>query len=335
MVRWYLDTHHGSADDPGVVQMFCNPAKVGAFAVDQGAIAAGDGAAQFKLLITVAMFQRRQDVQIARILRALRPGDAEELTTSSRLLALIDACPCPRPRSTRSLKDDCDLAKDPGTKEGCCAANPLVRCHLKRHTVLLRRYGHFGKMPSSAALVIREAGAGDMAELLARARASGKTRHARARALVDALSRGWRVSEKIASMFLSIVSNPDLTPGVQEWHDVDWRHFIVIDSNVDLFLAAIGYRGFMTYEARRSFVREVSRRVDLRRMRAALRRDNPRVVQQAMYLFMSGTNRRAMPGDCMHLGRAACARCPRDLANICPVRQAGPVRRRLPLLTSA
>ena len=28
---------------------------------------------------------------------------------------------------------------------GACSANPDTACHLKRHTVLLKRYGHFGK----------------------------------------------------------------------------------------------------------------------------------------------------------------------------------------------
>lgn len=332
-VRWYLGTHYGAPDDPGVLRMFANKAKVGEFVVDEAQVASMDGTMLFRLLIAVTMFQRRQDVQIARILRSLGPGDAEELTTPSRLLALIDACQCVHARSTEALRCACDLAKDPATKEGRCGINPDLRCHLKRHTVLLRRYGHFGKMPSSVALVLREAGVSDLAALLAQARASARGKEARARALVEALSRAWRISEKIASMFLSMVTNPDLTPGVSEWKDVDWRHFVVIDSNVDLFLSAIGYRGLTTYEARRRFLREISRRIDLRAIRRGLRRDNPRVVQQAMYLFMSSTNRRTMPSDCMHAGPGACARCPKELAQRCPVRRPdGAVRRRLPVV---
>ncbi|UQA57438.1 hypothetical protein [Polyangium aurulentum] len=334
VVRWYLSTHYGTPDDRGVTQNFCDPRRVGAFAVEAHAIAERDGAQLFRLLVAVVMFQRRQDVQIARILRSLEPADVEELATPARLLQMIDTADCENMRSTALLREACDLTKDPVTKEGRCGVNPDIQCHLKRHTVLLRRYGHFGKVPSSAALVIREAGARDLAEMLAQVRASVRGKQARARALVDALSRAWRISEKISAMFLSMVTNPDLTPGVDEWTDVDWRHFIVIDSNVDLFLSAIGYRGFMTYEARRWFLREVSRRIDLSTLRKGLRRDNPRIVQQAMFLFMSSTNRRAMPGDCMHSGTDACARCPKELTQICPVRQGAPRRRRLPVVVS-
>lgn len=132
-------------------------------------------------------------------------------------------------------------------------------------------------------------------------------------------------------MFLSIVSNPDLTPGVRPWRDVDWRHFVVIDSNVDLYLGALGYRGGKSYAARRAFVRSLSSRIDLTELRPGMRRDNPRLVQQAMYLFMSAANRRAIPGDCMHLGAEACRRCDRALSRICPVR-ATTKRRHLPVV---
>ncbi|MDB4928241.1 MAG: hypothetical protein JWM10_725 [Myxococcaceae bacterium] len=329
-VRWYLATHHSSPDDQGTAQVFCNPKRVGAFAVSREALVAHDGEALFRLLVAVTMFQRRQDNQITRILRSMTREDAGELGASAPLLALVDEGRCEHMRTTETLRVRCDLTKHALTKRGICGANPEVECHLKRHTVLMRRYGHFGKVPTSVALVVREGGARDLAELLALVRAGTRGRAARARALVAALSRAWRISEKIAAMFLSIVSNPDMTPGVPVWSDVDWRHFIVIDSNVDLFLTALAYRGPRSYEARRAFVRGLAERIDLASLRRGLRRNNPRVVQQAMYLFMSASNRRAMPGDCMHKGVDACRRCPGALTRICPVRQTDG-RRRLPL----
>src|SRR5262249_36813591 len=153
--------------------------------------------------------------------------------------------------------------KDPESKLGCCRTAPDVECHLKRHTVLLRRYGHFGKVPTSAVLMLREAGVRDVGALLDAARASTRGREPRARAMVGYLSRAWRVSEKIAAMFLSLIMNPDLTPGISPPVDVDWRHFVVIDSNVDLFLDAIRYKGGSSYEARRRFIREASRKINL------------------------------------------------------------------------
>ena len=94
----------------------------------------------------------------------------------------------------------------------------------------------------------------------------------------------------------------------------------MIDSNVDLFLASIGYTGHGTYDARRAFVHALARRVDLGALDRRVRSYNPRLVQQAMYVFMSAANRRASPGDCMHLGPSACAACPRQLVRRCPVR---------------
>ncbi|MCC6644555.1 MAG: hypothetical protein IT374_03160 [Polyangiaceae bacterium] len=227
-------------------------------------------------------------------------------------------------RSTEALAEECDLAKDPRTRLGRCRANPSAACHLKRHTVLLKRYGHFGKVPTSLALMVREAGALDLPAVRRSVLRQEKDPAARARALEVTLSRAWRVSQKIASMFLSAVSNPDLSAGAAPWsRGVDWTYFVVIDSNVDLFLASVGYRGARSYDARREFVRALAREIDLRELDGRLHPFNPRLVQQAMYLFMSAANRRALATDCMHVGREACSGCPSALKRRCPVATAG------------
>lgn len=336
MVRWYLATHYERPGDPGTASMFCDPARLGAFAIDRAALLARDGATLFKLLVAIAMFQRRQDVQIAAILRSLGPGEAAELTDHRRLLELADASGCAHASSATALAERCDLTKHPVTKRGLCASNPAVPCALKRHTEWMRRYGHFGKVPTSAALVVRDSGAADLAALLEAARQGARGRARRAEALEAALSRTWRVSAKISAMFLSLVTNPDLTRGLEEWAGVDWRRFVVVDSNVDLFLAAIRYRGPGTYEARRGYIRELSRRINLREFDRRLRADNPRIVQQAMFLFMSAANRRSLPHDCMHRRPDACGRCDARVAALCPVRLAPVARRRsLPVLRAA
>jgi hypothetical protein len=330
VIRWYLGAYYKTPDDPGVAATFCSQEKLGGFAVREVDLARRDGAALFRTLIATTMFQRQRDEQVIAILRSIPERDAYEIGAQGQLLHLAEASGCAYASGVDSLRTQCDLRKD-ARKKGTCSANPSVGCAMKRHTVLLRRYGHFGKVPTSAALVVKEAGVQDLAELLGQVRRSVRGPERRARALISALSRGWRVNEKIASMFLSLVLNPDLAVGGEEWRDVDWRHFVVIDSNVDLFLARIGYSGLQTYEARRQFIRAASREIDLRLMRRGLRRDNPRIVQQAMYLFMSASNRRANSRDCMHNAPANCARCPGDLASICPVRR-DQQRRRLPVL---
>ncbi len=319
VVRWYLELHFGRVSDPGVVEMFCDPLRVGAFAVDRSALRAGDGRALFRLLVATAMFQRRQDVQILRILQGMSRDDADELTDAGRLLRLVDKGACDRMRSTVALVEECDLAKDPRTRLGCCNANAKLACHLKRHTVLLKRYGHFGKVPTSIALMIREAGVQDLSALRNRVMAAEPDPLLRAHALEDELSRAWRVSQKIASMFLSMVTNPDLSRGLAPWSQgVDWSYYVVVDSNVDLFLASIGYAGIGTYDARRDFIREIAREIDLSEFDPTLHAFNPRLVQQAMYLFMSSANRRVAEGDCFNGAPSACAPCPGALRNRCP-----------------
>ncbi|WP_141593609.1 hypothetical protein ACN6A1_27085 [Myxococcus virescens] len=325
VVRWYLEQHFRRPSDPGVVEMFCEPSRVGSFSVERHALRAGEGRALFRLLVATAMFQRRQDVQILRILQGMGASDAAEISDATRLLALVDEGNCAHMRSTQSLAEACDLDKDPTTRMGCCNANPGVGCHLKRHTVLLKRYGHFGKVPTSIALMVRESGAQDLASLHRLVLERERDPLARAQALESELSRAWRVSQKIASMFLSMVTNPDLSRGLAPWSQgIDWSYYVVIDSNVDLFLASIGYKGTGTYDARRDFVRDLARGIDLTEFDSDLQSYNPRLVQQAMYLFMSIANRRAAEADCMHLAPIPCATCPSAVRRRCPARPALP-----------
>jgi hypothetical protein len=302
--------------------MFCDAGSVGEFAVSAGAIKRGDAQAMFRVLVATAMFQRRQDQQILRILRGIDGATAAELTTPEQLLRLVRRSRCPNIKSVALLREGCDLAKDPRTGRGTCSSHPKLECHLKRHTVALKRYGHFGKMPTSVALAVHERGVADLAELRREILAKNRAALDRATALEAALCAAWRINQKLASMYLSAVTNPDLSPGYgAPWtQGIDWSYFVVVDSNVDNFLAGLGYNGPGTYDARREFVRSIAVRIDLRRLRRGLRGFNPRLVQQAMYLFMSATNRRALTADCGHQGPAACARCPNALAARCPVR---------------
>jgi hypothetical protein len=301
--------------------MFCRPDRVGAFAVDAAALAAGNGDALFGLLVTMTMFQRRSDLQIMRVLRGIPKTDARVMVSAPRLLALADAVPCEHISSVYSLKDDCDLAKHPETKRGVCHTHPDLDCYLKRHTELLKRYGHFGKVPTSAALMLRSHGVGSLAELRERAFAEHRAPSQRAVELEKAISRAWRVSQKIAAMFLSAVTNADLSGELAPWSEgVDSSHFVVIDSNVDLFLRSIGYDGPMTYSARRTFVQRLARRVPLGEMDGRLSRYNPRLVQQALYMFMSVSNRRVSPVDCVSSAPTSCASCPGPLASRCGLR---------------
>jgi hypothetical protein len=312
-----MRSYYGTAEDVGVAAMFCRRDRSGHFAVDRAALAAGSPDALFRLLVTMTMFQRRSDLQIMRVLRGIAHGDALELTDAARLLHLADEG-CEFAQTLDALLEQCDLGKCPETKRGVCGQRPNSTCHLKRHTELLKRYGHFGKMPTSAALMLRAQGVTDLPSLRARIWEQTADPHARAIALEGAISRAWRISEKIAAMYLSALTNRDLSGELAPWADgVDTNHFVVVDSNVDLFLKAIDYHGPMTYRGRRAFIQALAARVHLDDLHSGVRRYNPRIVQQALYMFMSESNRRANPGDCCHEEPASCGRCPTALASRC------------------
>jgi hypothetical protein len=99
---------------------------------------------------------------------------------------------------------------------------------------------------------------------------------------------------------------------------------VVIDSNVYLSLDWLGYKGQGTYEARRAFFCTRAGAVDLSTMKAGLCAYNSRLVQQAAYLFMSVTNRRALDRDC-HREPGACEACVPALRDGCGFRPKGEV----------
>ncbi len=321
VVAWYLERHYGAPDDPGARPMFYDRDKVGPLAVTRADLRAGKPAALFRVLVACAMFQRRQDVQIMRILRGLPAQTGREAGSQRRLLALADASDCPHLRDNDALLSGCDLGKDPRTKAGTCGQRPGAPCHLKRHTEDLKRYGHFGKVPTSIALAVRGAGARDLRDLYRKVLERAPDPAAAAADLELTLGAAWRVSQKIACMFLSVAANPSLGDDAAPWASgVDWQRFVVIDSNVDLYLAAIGYPGPWTYDARRAFVQALAARVDLSALRPELPAHNARLVQQAAYLFMSETNRRALPGDCQHDAPASCSGCGGVVRALCTSR---------------
>jgi hypothetical protein len=179
---------------------------------------------------------------------------------------------------------------------------------------LLRRYGHFGKVPTSAALALRERGALSVGSLRSKIWRDEPGREARSLALEEALQRAWRVSDKICAMFVSALATPGLSLRTPIWDGLDHEHFVVVDSNTDLFLRALRYRGAKTYEARRAFVRRIANALSPAEGIVV----SPRIVQQAMYVFMGRTNRRANPRDCANQD-GACRRCSPMLSKVCPL----------------
>jgi len=317
VVRWYMERHHRRSTQAGMPEMFWDASRIGAFAVDPVAVQEQDEEAMFRMLVTCAMFQQKRDVEVMKILRGIDPEDVWQMTTAHTLVELTDASPCAHAKSADALRTACDLGKDADTKRGVCKTHPWAACFLKRHTELLRRWGYFGKVPAALALMVQEQG-GSLGAVYRRAvrEHPGDPRGA-AKALEASLCMGWRVHKKIANLYLSAMANPDFFHDPPWAEGVDWAWFVCIDTNVMAFLDAIGYAGADDYDSRRRFIMRLSGRVELDAWDARLKAYNPRLVQQAMYLFMSTSNRRALPVDCMHSGVAACARCDVARRTIC------------------
>ena len=69
-----------------------------------------------------------------------------------------------------------------------------------------------------------------------------------------------------------------------------------------------------TSRARRAFVQALAARVHLDELHPGVRRHNPRIVQQVLYMFMSES-----AADCGHQAPSSCRGCPRALALNCSV----------------
>jgi hypothetical protein len=317
VVEWYRATHYGADGDVGMVRTFCTPSAVGSFAANRDALESGEDSELFKLLVTVAMFQRLRDTLVMKILRGISKSDAQTLTSVEALLKLSRDSSCTHAMTNDALLQLCSLSKD-ASGNGRCFAEPFLACHLKKHTELLKRYGHFGKMPTSAALIVAKRGGG-MGTVRDEVLASSRDPLERARLLSSRLSEIWRISDKISAMYLSLLCAPSMGLTKPPWEDgIDWTWFVVVDRNVDRFLETIGYQGNKTYDARRGFVRVIAEALDLRAIEPSWPSFHPRLVQQAMYLFMSESNRKAALTDCVH--HQSCAQCLPLLSHRCPIR---------------
>lgn len=319
IVGWYFIHIWKQAHDGGLFPWLSNEQELGFFAIDSQAVEMGDDRALFKTLITLAMFQRLRDTFVVKILRSLSREDVAELTDPERLFFLARTGGCSHSATQESLQKVCNLAKDPQTGVGICAANPDCVCYLKRHTILLRRYGHFGKIPTSAALALQDSWGGSLSALRSRVFMDHLDPLVRSQALEAELNRVWRINKKVASMFLSAISAPDLGLETPPWRKgLDWTWFLPIDVNIDKFLVSVGWGGPWTYAARRQAILDLSKEVSLASFQPGLQDYNPRLVLQAINRFMSKPNRRAISTDCSFQAPHSCANCPTDLKAVCP-----------------
>jgi hypothetical protein len=312
VIEWYFLRIYGRVEGPGTIPYYCDPKRVGHFAVSPKDLASVDGPALFRLFVAMAMFQARRDVVIMSQQRSMSSQVASALTAPSRLKASIARNGCPKFFSAEEFDAGCDVGKQ--GKRVDCGCRPGVSCHVKDATVAFNRLGDMGKLPTSAWLHFWKVGG--PRRILSEVFAQEPQPTKRARLLVEKFSRVHRVGRKLATMFVSALSTPALAPDCTPWFpEVDGNELVIVDTHVaraaDVLRAANASK---TYEARERWVQVQAARIDLQQFHPDVPSYSPRLVQQALYAFCSKSNREAR-GDACFRTDAPCASC---LPVLCP-----------------
>jgi hypothetical protein len=319
VVQWYLTNAYGTWEGPARLPFFADTRRVGSFAVDLDALRAREDRALFKLLVQFSFFQSRRDVDMMDRQASMRVDVARELTSTSRLRSLMVARRCELLATAADFDDGCDVRRDFRNDTATCGYRPRTACHVKRASIAIGRMHDMGKMPTSAWLHLGPEGFRGM---IARICADVRDPRGRARAFARALTAIHRIGPKLASMFVSALSVDELHPGFAPLApEIDGRELVVVDTNVRRVLQAISPSYPSSYDAQVEHLLALARAIDLRKFRCELPRYSPRLVQQALYVFRSESNRRTVADPC---AASPCASCPSAL---CPFARSVPAQR--------
>lgn len=319
IVRWFFDERRATG-----LPFYCDPNQLGAFAVAPAELAAGTGAALFRLFVTLSMYQALRDVVIMRQQRGLPRAAMSTVADVTTVKRSLERNGCPTLRSARVFEASCDVLKDGNHVD--CGMCPGAACHVKDATRIFNRMGDMGKLPTSAWLRLWR-GSGLQGVLDDVCRESPSPAH-RATLLVERFGAVHRVGRKLATMFVSALSTPALAPGLTPWFpEIDGNELVVIDTNVARAIDALHRPGALrTYDARERWLRERAASIDLRIFQPSLPAYSPRIVQEAFYAFCSRSNRVARGDVCAGRG-TPCAAC---TPTLCPFNtsMSAPRRRR-------
>lgn len=317
VLEWYFETAYGVVDGPGVLPFYCDPRRVGQFAVPRNALAAGEASAIFRLFIALTMFQARRDSVIMDQQRGMRRQEAQSLASPAALRRVVIRSQCPTLENAARFQRECDVMKKGAIVD--CAHRRGAPCHVKDATTLLNRMGDMGKLPTSAWLRLFKDG--DVVDVVNEISAASSNPRTRARLLVEWFAQVHRVGRKLATMFVSALSTPGLAPELTPWFpQIDGYELVVVDTNVARAVAALRApsKSPATYDNVVRWIHRQARFLDLRAFNPSLPNYAPRIVQQALYVFCSKSNRAAR-GDSCAGSAAQCARC---VPQICPFRRA-------------
>jgi hypothetical protein len=293
-VRYFVATTNRNANS--ALPFYCDPDRIGAFAVAPDELANGDDAAVFRLFVTLSMYQALRDVVIMRQQRALPRASMRVVADAALVKRSISKHECRVLFSADAFEHGCDVSKVGGLVD--CGTCPGAKCHVKDATVAFKRMGDMGKLPTSAWLRLWKNGG--VRKVLDDVCHEDSSPTKRAELLVERFARVHRVGRKLATMFVSQLSTPALAPGLTPWFpDIDGNELVVVDTNVARAVDALREPSApRTYDARERWVREQAALLDLREFRPDLPSYSPRLVQQALYAFCSKSNRVARGDAC-------------------------------------
>lgn len=310
VVQWYLETAYGRWEGPGTKPFFADLSRIGHFAVDLDALTARDEGATFRLLVTLASYQSRRDIDIMQMQRTMKPRVVSAMTSPVRLKVLTTSGNCSHLSDAATFDRYCDVRRDLLGGTATCSTHPRTPCHVKNATMAIGRMGDFGKLPTSAWLHLRDGG---FARWLEEVTTTHHDPRARARAMVERTAEIFRIGVKLATMFVTALSVPELT-GFAPWSpNIDGSRLLVIDGNVARAIQ-LWRRGplWTNYERNARWLLARAKLIQLSRFHPSLPPCSPRLVQQAIYLFRSFSNRKAHRDRC---AAKPCASCP---SRICP-----------------
>lgn len=296
VVEWYFRHAYGRWEGPNLLPFFCRRDVVGHFAVDPAGIESGDDSALFKLFVCLAMYQARRDIVIMAQQKAYSTSAVRKLSSLSELRSFIRNRHCACLSDAATFDRKCDVQMIDGKAN--CTFLSNAPCRVKDAGKLLRRMGDMGKLPTSGFLHLWISGGIHQVFLDIEAETSDPG--SRAALLVQRISSVFRVGRKLATMYVSALSAPALVGGLGPWYpSVDGYSLSVIDTNVARGINVLqGNQIENSYGARVAWIEQHARNIDLKYFDRELPSYAPRIIQQAVYVFSSSSNRQARGDPC-------------------------------------